>query len=152
MGLKKIHLVGDFFFRSVWVTYNSLKVQFYLSCGRHYRIYFMFILTLTRKYESLQVFSKIYSLRVFFYCKRFKLMSKACRHEAKRIQGWKSIEKWLFLLGFLIIFIIYLNYNFSIYHITSILIYYYLIILLLVQELCFLYLNIQFIHLCWKLF
>ena len=39
---------------------NNLKVQFYLSFGRHYHIYFVFILTLTRKYESLQVFSKIY--------------------------------------------------------------------------------------------
>ena len=54
---------------------NSLKVQYYLSFGRHYHIYFVFIPTLTHKYESLQVFSKIYLLRVFFSCKRFKLMS-----------------------------------------------------------------------------
>ena len=36
---------------------NRLKVQYYLSFGRHYHIYFLFILTLTHKYESLQVFS-----------------------------------------------------------------------------------------------
>ena len=56
-------------------TDNSLKVQYYLIFGRYYHIYFVFIPTLTCKYESLQVFSKIYSLRVFFSCMRFKLMS-----------------------------------------------------------------------------
>ena len=46
---------------------NSLKVQYFLSFSRHYHIYFVFISTFTRKYESLQVFSKIYSLRVFLF-------------------------------------------------------------------------------------
>ena len=48
---------------------NSLKVQYYLSYGRNYYIYFVFIPTLTHKYESLQVFYKIYSLRIFFSCR-----------------------------------------------------------------------------------
>ena len=46
---------------------NSLKVQYFLSFSRHYQIYFVFISTFTRKYESLQVFSKIYSLHVFLF-------------------------------------------------------------------------------------
>ena len=43
---------------------NRLKGQYYLSFGRHYHIYFVLIPTLTHKYESLQVFCEIYSLRV----------------------------------------------------------------------------------------
>ena len=46
---------------------NSLKVQYFFSFGRHYHIYFVFIPRFIRKYESLQVFSKIYSLRVFLF-------------------------------------------------------------------------------------
>ena len=34
---------------------NSLKEQYDLSFSRHYHIYFVFIKTLTCKYESLQV-------------------------------------------------------------------------------------------------
>ena len=67
------------------------------------------------------------------------------------LQANHYVEPLWCVLGFHILFILTLNYNFSIYHITSLLpllIYYFLIILLLVQELCFLYMNIQFIHLC----
>ena len=37
---------------------NSLKMNYYLSFGRNYRIYFMFFLTLTCKFENLHVSPK----------------------------------------------------------------------------------------------
>ena len=46
-------------------TDNSLNVQYYLSFGRHYNIYFVFISIFTRKYESLQVSLK-YTPYVYF--------------------------------------------------------------------------------------
>ena len=44
---------------------NSLKVHYYLSFGRNYCIYFMFILTLTCKFENLQVSLK-YTHQMYF--------------------------------------------------------------------------------------
>jgi len=38
-------------------------------------MYFVFIPALTSKYESLQVVPKIYLLRVFFFCRKLKLIS-----------------------------------------------------------------------------
>ena len=43
----------------------------------------MFIPTHTRKYENLQFFLKIYSLHVFFSCRRFKLISDENQHAFK---------------------------------------------------------------------
>lgn len=75
------------------VCNNCLKVQYYLHFGRHYYIYLVFIPLLLHKYKSLLVLSKIYLLCVLFFCRRLKLISKGCRHEAKRIQGLRLIEK-----------------------------------------------------------
>ena len=71
---------------------NSLKVQYYLSFGRHYHIYFVFTPTFTCKYKSLQVFSKINSLRVFFSCRKFKLMTKHANMKPREFKGENQLR------------------------------------------------------------
>ena len=62
------------FLTNVCPSDNSLKVQYYLTFGRHYHIYFEFIPTFTLQYESFLVSLK-YSHYVYFFSRRLKLMS-----------------------------------------------------------------------------
>ena len=83
--LQYKHVNANVIFHIWLLSDNWLKVQYYLSFDKHCHIYSVFIPTLIRKYEGLQIFFTIYSLHEFFSRRRLKLINWACKHESKRI-------------------------------------------------------------------